>query len=226
MELGMNICTTLYIQQTTSKSLLCAAQGALLSTRSWSIWEKNLKKSCSSITKPSLFVTQRTAAPQASLFFTISLSLPKVMSIELVMPSNHLILCRPLLLPSVFPSFRVFSNKSVLHIRWSKYWSFSFSISPSNEYWFPLGLTDLISLLSKRLSRVFSSPSTYQMTLHLLWTDLSLPGLSLSPGLSLVCLQTKSAQKGPGTWQVFNRHLSSYPCSPLERTTPSPNEYS
>ena len=102
-------------------------------------------------------MTQRTAAPQASLFFTISLSLPKVMSIELVMPSNHLILCRPLLLPSVFPSFRVFSNKSVLHIRWSKYWSFSFSISPSNEYWFPLGLTDLISLQSKGLSSVFSS---------------------------------------------------------------------
>ena len=105
--------------------------------------------------------------------------------------------------------------------------SASAKVLPVNiQGWLPLGLTDLISLLSKRLSRVFSSPSTYQMTLHLLWTDLSLPGLSLSPGLSLVCLQTKSAQKGPGTWQVFNRHLSSYPCSPLERTTPSPNEYS
>ena len=102
-------------------------------------------------------MTPWTVAQQASLSFTISGSLPKVMSIELVMPSNHLILCRPLLLPSVFPSFRVFSNKSVLHIRWSKYWSFSFSISPSNEYWFPLGLTDLISLQSKGLSSVFSS---------------------------------------------------------------------
>ena len=63
-----------------------------------------------------------------------SWSLLKLMSIESVMPSNHLILCPPLLLPSIFPSFRVFSNESVLHIRWPKYWSFSFSISPSNEY--------------------------------------------------------------------------------------------
>ena len=67
--------------------------------------------------------------------FTISWSLLKLMSIESVMPSNHLILCHPLLLlPSVFPSIRVFSNESVLHIRWPKYWSFSFSVSPSNEY--------------------------------------------------------------------------------------------
>ena len=72
---------------------------------------------------------------QASLSFTISQSLLKLMSTELDMPSNHLILCRPLLLPpSIFPSIRVFSNESVLHIRWPKDWSFSFSISPSNEY--------------------------------------------------------------------------------------------
>ena len=70
-----------------------------------------------------------------SLFCTISCSLPKFMSIELVMPSNHLILCHSLLLlPSIFPSIRVFSNESALCIRWPKYWSFSFSISPSNEY--------------------------------------------------------------------------------------------
>ena len=82
-----------------------------------------------------LFVTPLTAACQASLSFSISWSLFKLMSIESVMPSNHLILCRPLLLLlSVFPSIRVFSNESVLHIRWPKYWSFSFSISPSNEY--------------------------------------------------------------------------------------------
>ena len=82
-----------------------------------------------------LFATPWTAASQASLSFTISLSLLKLMSIESVMPSNHLILCRPLLLPpSIFPSIRVFSNESVLCIRWPKYWSFSFSISPSNEY--------------------------------------------------------------------------------------------
>ena len=80
-----------------------------------------------------LFGTPWTAAHQASLSFTISWSLLKLMSIELVMPSNHLILCFPLLfLPSVFPSIRVFSNESFLHTRWPKYWSFSFSISPSN----------------------------------------------------------------------------------------------
>ena len=79
--------------------------------------------------------TQWTAAHQASLSITKSRSLPKLMSIESVMPSNHLILCRPLLLlPSIFPSIRVFSNESVLPIRWPKYWSFSFSISSSNEY--------------------------------------------------------------------------------------------
>ena len=79
--------------------------------------------------------TPRTAAHQASLSITSSQSLLKLMPIESVMPSNHLILCRPLLLlPSIFPSTRVFSNLSVLSIRWPKYWSFSFSISPSNEY--------------------------------------------------------------------------------------------
>ena len=82
-----------------------------------------------------LFATPWTAAFQASLSFTISQSLLKLMPIESVMLSNHLILCCPLLLPpSVFPSIRVFSNKSTLPIRWPKYWSFSFSISPSNEY--------------------------------------------------------------------------------------------
>ena len=79
-------------------------------------------------------VTPWTAARQASLSITNSRSLLKLMSIELVMPSNHLILCRPLLLPSTFPSIRVISDESVLHIRWPKYWSFSFSISPSNEH--------------------------------------------------------------------------------------------
>ena len=82
-----------------------------------------------------LFVTPWTAACQAFLFIINSQSLLKLMSIESVIPSNHLILCCPLLLlPSVFPSIRVFSNESVLHIRWPKYWSFSFSISPSSEY--------------------------------------------------------------------------------------------
>ena len=81
------------------------------------------------------FVTWWAAARQASLSITNSQSSPKLKSIELVMPSNHLILCCPLFLPpSIFPSIRVFSNESVLHIRWPKYWSFSFSISSSNEY--------------------------------------------------------------------------------------------
>ena len=81
------------------------------------------------------FVTPWTAARRASLSITNSQSLLKLMSTESVMPSSHLILCRPLLLlPSIFPSIRVFSNRSVLHIRWPKYWSFVFSISPSNEY--------------------------------------------------------------------------------------------
>ena len=82
-----------------------------------------------------LFGTPWTAASQASLSFTISWSLVKLMSIELVMLSNHLILCHPLLLlPSIFPSIRVFSNESAVRIRWPKYWSFSFNISPSNEH--------------------------------------------------------------------------------------------
>ena len=81
-----------------------------------------------------LFMIPWTAAHQASLSFTISQSLLKLMPIESVMPSNRLILCRPLLfLPPIFPSIRVFSSDSVLHIRWPKYWSFSFNISPSNE---------------------------------------------------------------------------------------------
>ena len=100
-----------------------------------------------------LFVTPWTATCQASLSITNSWSLLKLVSIALVMPSNHLILCCPLpLLPSVFPSIRVFSNEPVLHIRWPKYWSFS--ISTSNEYsgLISLGLTGWISLLSKGLS--------------------------------------------------------------------------
>ena len=88
-----------------------------------------------SLSQVLLFATPWTAACQASLSSVISQSLLKFISIESVMPSNHLILCCPLLLlPSIFPSNRVFSNESALYIRWPKYWSFSFSISPSNEY--------------------------------------------------------------------------------------------
>ena len=88
-----------------------------------------------SLSRAQLFLTPWTEACQASLSFTVSRSLLRPMSIELVMPSNELIFCHPLLLlPAVFPSIRVFSNESALCIRWPKYWRFSFSISPSNEY--------------------------------------------------------------------------------------------
>ena len=90
--------------------------------------------SVQSLSRVRLFATPWTAAHQASLSITNSRSLLKLMSIELVMPSNHLILCRPLLLPSVFPSIKVFSSESALRIRWPKYWSFSFNISPSSDY--------------------------------------------------------------------------------------------
>ena len=94
-----------------------------------------------SLSRVELFPTPWIAAHQASLSITNSQSLPKLMSIESVMPSRHLILCHPLLfLPSVFPSIKVFSNESALLIKWPKYWSFSFSISPSNVY---LGLISI-----------------------------------------------------------------------------------
>ena len=96
---------------------------------------ENSVSSVQLLSRVRLFATPWTAAQQASLSITNSRSSPKPMSIKLVMPSNHLILCCPLLLlPSIFPSIRVFSNDSALPIRWPKYWIFSFSISPSNEY--------------------------------------------------------------------------------------------
>ena len=137
-------------------------------TQVWSVCPFSLSPQFSSVQSLScvqLFAIPWTAACQASLSITNSWSLIRLMSIESVMPSNHLMFCRPLLLlPSVFPSIRVFSNESVLRITWPKYWSFSFNISPSNEYsgLFPLGLTGLISLLSKRYSRVFSNPAVWK----------------------------------------------------------------
>ena len=92
------------------------------------------QSSVQSLSRVRLFSTPWTAAHQASLFITNSQSLLKLKSMESVMPSNHLILCHPLLPPSIFPSIRVFSNESVLRFRWPKYWSSSFSISPSSEY--------------------------------------------------------------------------------------------
>ena len=108
-----------------------------------------------------LFANPWTTAHQASQSITNSWSLPRLMSIDSVMPSNHLTLCRHpfLLLPSISHSIRVFSNESALHIRWPKYWSFSLIISPSNntQDWSPLGWSDWISLQSKGFSRVFSN---------------------------------------------------------------------
>ena len=90
--------------------------------------------SVQSLSRVCLFATPWRAAHQASLSITNSRNPPKLMSIESVIPSSHLILCRPLLLPSIFPSIRVFSNESTFHIRWPTYWSFSFRINPSNEH--------------------------------------------------------------------------------------------
>ena len=103
--------------------------------------------SVQSLSRVRLFVTPWTAARQASLSIANSQSLLKLMSIESVMPSNRLILCHPPLLPpSIFPSIRVFSNESVLRIRWPKYWSFSFNISSSDEYSFKMNWLDLLSV--------------------------------------------------------------------------------
>ena len=123
----------------------------------------NIISSVQSLSRVWLFLAPWTTTRQASLSITSSWSLLKLMSIESVMPSNHLILCNPLLLSSVFPSIRVFSNESALHIRWPKYWSFSFNISPSNEHpgliAFRMDWLDLLQ--SEGLSRVFFN-TTFQ----------------------------------------------------------------
>ena len=148
--------------------------------RHWITWESVVLLLC----HVGLFETLWTAARQAFLSFTTSWSLRKLMSIEPVMPSNHLLLCHPLLLmPSIFLSIRVFSNESVFQIRWPKFWSFSFSISPSNEYsglisfrmdWLDLlavqgTLKSLFQSVQKQLIRQWHLPfwilCTTQMTL-------------------------------------------------------------
>ena len=112
---------------------LITCHGHLHCQRSPPLLQASVQFSCSVVVR--LFVTPWTTACQASLCITNSWSLLTLMSFESVMPSNHLILCRPLLLPpSIFPSIRVFSNESALRIRWPKYWNFSFNISPFNEY--------------------------------------------------------------------------------------------
>ena len=135
------------------------------------------------LSRVQLFATPRTAACQASLSITTSRSLLKLMSIESVMPSNHLILCHPLLLlPSVFPNIRVFSNESALHIKWPMYWSFSFNISASDEY---------LGLISFRMD----------------WLDL------LAVQSTLESLLQHHSSKAPILWQsaCFSVQLS-HPC--------------
>ena len=119
-----------------------------------------------SLSHVGLFMTPWTAACQASLFFTISQNLLKLMSVEWVMPSNNLVLCHPLLLPSIFPSIKVFNNKLALHIRCHNTGASALaSVLPMNiQGWFPLELTALISLLSKGLSQV-SSPASQLETI-------------------------------------------------------------
>ena len=131
--------------------------------------------SVQSLSRVRLFATPWTAACQVSLSITNSWSLLKLMSIEAVMPSNHLILCHPLLLPpSIFPSIRVFSNESVLPIRWPKYWSFSFNISPSNEHLglisFRMDWLDLLAVQGTLKSLLHTTVQKYQF----LCTQLSL----------------------------------------------------
>ena len=138
------------------------------------------------------FVTPWTAADQASLSITNSWNLPKLMSIELVMPSNHLILCHPLLLPSsIFPSNRVFSNESALHIRWPNYWSFSFNISPFNEYSelisFRMDGLDLLAVQGtlKSLLQHHSSKASILWCLALFIVQLSHPYMTTEKTIAL-----------------------------------------
>ena len=127
---------------------------------------------------------------QASLFFTISWSFLKLMSIESVMPSNHLVLCRPLLLlPSVFPSIRVLSNESALHIRRPNYWSFSFSISPSNEYFglisFRMDWLDLLAVQGTLKSLLQHHSSKAPILQHSAFSTVQLSHLYMTTGKTI-----------------------------------------
>ena len=140
-------------------------------------WYPGKLSSIQSLSRVQLYVTPWTAACQASLSITNSQSLLKLMSIELVMPSNYLILCHPLLLlPSIFPNITVFSNELVLHIGWRKYCSFSFSISPSNEYSelisFRMDWLDLLAVQGtvKSLPQHYSSKAINSLALSFLYS--------------------------------------------------------
>ena len=156
------------------------------------------------------FETPWTAACQASLSVTSSWSLFKLMSIASVMPSNHLILCHPLLLPSIFPNIRVFSNESALHIRWPKYWSFSFSISPSNEHpgliSFRMDWLDLIAVqgtLKSLLQHHSSKPSILQYSAFFI-VQLSHPYMTTGKTITLI-RQTLVGKAISLLWNMLSR---------------------
>ena len=148
--------------------------------------------SVQSLSRVLLFATPWTTACQAPLPTTSTQSLPKPMFIELMMPSNHLILCRPLLLPpSIFPSIRVFSNESALHMRWPKYWSFSLKISPTNEHpgliSFRMDWLDLLAIQGtlKNLLQHHSSKASILLRLAFFIVQLSYPYMTTGKTIAL-----------------------------------------
>ena len=170
-----------------------------------------------------LFVTPWIAACQASLSITNTWSLLKLMSIELVMPSNHLILCHLLLLrPSIFPNIRVFSNESVLPISWSKYWSFTCSISPSNEYSGQISFRmDWLDLLASVMSNSLRPSGQYPpgssvmgFSRHEYWSGLPCPypGDLPDPGIKPASLMSPALAgrffTSNATWEAYNNGLS------------------
>ena len=173
-----------------------------------------------SLSRVRLFVTLWTAARQASLSFTISLSLRRLMFTESVMPSNHLVLCHPLLLlPSVSPSIRVFSNKLALYIRWPKYWSFSFSISPTNKYSglisFRIDWFDLLAVQStlKSLLQHHSSKASVVQHSTFFMVQLSHPYMTTGKTIAL----TRRAFVGSVMSLLFNT-LSRFVIAFLQRS--------
>ena len=153
----------------------------------------NTTSSIQSLSHVWFFVIQWTAARQASLSITNSQSLLKLTSMESVMPSNHLILCRPLFLPSIFPSIRVFSNESILHIGWPKYWSFSFSISRFNEY---------SGLLSFRIECFDQAPLSVGFFRQEYWSGLPFPS-AVDHILSDLSTMTHPSWVAPRAWLSF-----------------------
>ena len=168
--------------------------------------------SVQSLSRVRLFATPWTTARQASLSITNSQSLSKLMSIELVMPSNHLILCRPLLLlPSIFPSIRVFSNESALRIRWPKYWSFSYNIGPSNEHpgliSFRMDWLDLLTVQGTLKSLLQHHSSKASILLHSAFFIVQLSHLYITTGKTIAltmlfnyALSQDIEDTGPPRW--------------------------